>query len=116
MSIRPLLLLGAAALALSNGPSQAGPCSDEIDRMQARVDAMIAATAAAGPAGRESSAATMHRQPTPDSIAAAEEKLGEGARAERALAALAQARAAARAGDQSACERALADVQRAIGP
>ena len=100
------------------GPAMPAPCTHEIDRMQARVDAMIAAMAAAGPAGRESGAATRHRQPTPDSIAAAEEKLGEGARAERALAALAQARAADRAGDQSACERVpLADcaTDRAIG-
>jgi hypothetical protein len=116
MSIRHLLLLSATVFALSNVPSHAGPCSDEIDRMQARVDALIAATAAAGPTGRESTAATMDRQPTPGSIAAAEEKLGEGAQPERALAALAQARAADRAGDQSACERALADVQRVLGP
>jgi hypothetical protein len=109
-------VLGAVALALSIVPGRAGACSDEIDRMQARVDAMIAATAAAGPSGHESSAATTHRQPTPGSIAAAEERLGEGARGERALAALAQARAANRAGDRSACERALADVQRLLGP
>ena len=116
MSSNRLGVLVSTALALSIAPSHAGPCSPEIDRMQARVDAMIAATAAAGPAGRESTAAKMHRQPTPGSIAAAEERLGEGARAERALAALAQARADDRAGNQSACERALADVQRVLGP
>ena len=76
---------------------------------------MRAAMAAAGPAGRESDAALMHRQPTPGSIAAAEERLGKGARAQRALAAISQARAADQAGDTGACERALADVQRAIG-
>jgi hypothetical protein len=116
MRIRYLGVLGAAALALSSVPGHAVACSDEIDRMQARIDAMIAATAAAGPAGRESTAATTHRQPTPGSVAAAEEKLGDGARAERALGALAQARAANGAGDRSACERALADVQRLLGP
>jgi hypothetical protein len=99
--IHHLGAIGAAALALSVVPSHAGPCSNEIDRLQARIDAVIAAAAAAGPAGRESSAATLHRQPTPDSIAAAEEKLGEGARGERALAALAQARAEDRAGNRS---------------
>ena len=116
MTIARLLVLGAAALAASMGAGYAGPCSHEIDRMQAQVDAKLAAAAAAGPTGRESTAATMHRQPTPGSIVAAEEKLGEGARAERALAALAQARAEDRAGNQSACERALADVQRVLGP
>ena len=97
-------------------PSYAGPCSLDIDRMQASVDTVIAATAVAGPPGRQSTAAMTHRQPTPSSIAAAEAKLGEGERAKRALAAIAQARAADRAGDNSACERALADAQRAIGP
>jgi hypothetical protein len=116
MSINHLGVLVATALALSIAPGHAGPCSHEIDRLQARVDAMIEATAAAGPTGRESGAATMHRQPTPGSIAAAEERLGEGARAERALAAMARARAADRAGNQGACERALADVQRVLGP
>ena len=116
MSISRLLSLSAAALIASMGAAYAGPCTPEIDRMQASVDAMIAAIAAAGPPGRQSSAATLHRQPTPGSIAAAEEKLGEGARAERALAALAQARAADRAGDQNACEQALADARRVLGP
>jgi hypothetical protein len=116
MSIHHSAVLAATALALSIVTSHAGPCSLEIDRMQDRVDAMIAARAAAGPSARESTAATMHRQPTPNSIAAAEEGLGEGARAERALAVIARARAADRAGDKSGCQRALADVQRAIAP
>ena len=116
MSIHHSGVLAATALALSIVTSHAGPCSLEIDRTQERVDAMIAATAAAGPSVRESTAATMHRQPTPNSIATAEEGLGEGARAERALAAIAQARAADRAGDKSGCQRALADVQRAVAP
>ena len=116
MRILHIGALGAAVLALSFVPGHAGACSEEIDGMQARVDAMIAATAAAGPAGRESTAATMHRQPTPGSIAAAEERLGDGARAQRVLAALAQARAADRAGDRTACERAIADAQRLLGP
>ena len=80
MSIHRLGMLGAAALGLWIVPGQAGPCSPDIDRMQARVDGLIAATAAAGPVGRESRAATTHHQPTPGSIAAAEERLGDGAR------------------------------------
>jgi hypothetical protein len=116
MSIHYRLGVLCAALALSIGPAYAGPCLVEIDRMQVRVDALIAATAVAGPSAPQSSAATSHRQPTPGSIAAAEEKLGEGGRGERALAAMAQARAADRAGDTAACERALAEVQRALAP
>jgi hypothetical protein len=109
-------VLAATALALSIVTSHAGPCSLEIDRTQGRVDAVIAATAAAGESAGESTAATMHRQPTPSSIAGAEERLGDGARAERALAAMARAREAERAGDSGACQHALEDAQRAIAP
>jgi len=114
MSIGHLGAFALVALIFSSPPGYAGSCSIQIDEMQARVDALIAATAANGPTEVESTAATAHRQPTPDSIAAAEEKLGEGARAERALAAMTQARAADEAGDSSACEQALASVQRAL--
>jgi hypothetical protein len=110
MRIHCLCVLVTAAITLSIVPSLA------IDRLQSGVDALIAAAAVAGPAGRESTAAMTHRQPTPSSIAAAEARLNEGARAERARAAMARARAADRAGDTSACQRALADVQREIGP
>jgi hypothetical protein len=66
--------------------------------------------------GKQGAAAQMHRQPTPGSIAGAEQKLGEGASFEPALSALAQARQADTAGDKAACERALAEVSRLIGP
>jgi hypothetical protein len=116
MTMKRSLAISAGMLAASISAGHAGPCSAEIDRMQARVDAMIEAVATAGAMGRESAAATMHRQPTPESIAAAEQKLGDGARADRAVAAMAQARAADGAGDKSGCERALADVQRFLAP
>jgi hypothetical protein len=116
MRIHRLCVLVTAAIALSIVPSLAGPCSSEIDRLQPGVDALIAAAGVAGPAGRQSTAAMTHRQPTPSSIAAAEARVKEGARADRARAAMARARAADRAGDTSACQRALADVQHEIGP
>src|SRR5262249_22232877 len=111
-------MLSAAALAASVSASYAGPCSQDIDHMQARVDARLDALAAAGPAARESTAATMHRQPTPGSIAAAESRLGDmsSSTAEVLKAAMARAREADGAGDKAACEQALSDVQRAIGP
>jgi hypothetical protein len=86
--------------------------------MQAQVDARLQAKAAAGPAARESTAATMDRQPTPGSIAAAEARLGEVSpqTIKAVAAAMARAREADRAGDKSAWEQARADVQRAIGP
>jgi hypothetical protein len=59
----------------------------------------------------------MSDQPTPRSIAAAEERLGEVSQkaVEAARQAMVRARAADSAGDKNACEQALADVQRAIG-
>ncbi|HMA70320.1 MAG TPA: hypothetical protein VKP67_02330 [Xanthobacteraceae bacterium] len=114
MRIHFLCMSVTAAVTLSVVPSQAGPCSSEIDRLQASLDAMLVATAVAGQPGRQSTAAMMHRQPTPSGIMAAEARLGEGARAKRATTAMEQARAADRAGDNSACERALADVRREI--
>src|SRR5262245_46913726 len=118
MSIQQWLVAGAAALAASMSASYAGPCSPEIDRVQAEIDARINATAGAGPAARESTAATTHRQPTPGSIAAAEARLGEVSpqKLEAIGAAMTRAREADGAGNQSACEQALADARRALGP
>jgi hypothetical protein len=118
MPLRRLPVMTAAALAVSVSAGYAGPCSHEIERMQARVDAKLAAIAAAGPSAKESVGALMHRQPTPGSIAAAESRLGDVSRAttEALTQAMARARAADHANDRSACEQALTEVQRAIGP
>jgi hypothetical protein len=118
MIIRRLLVLSALALAMSPAAGYAGPCSHDIDRMQSRVDDRLEAKAAAGPSAREGTAATMHRQPTPGSLAAAESKLGEVSSdtVETIKVAMARARKADLANDKSACEQALAEVQRAIGP
>jgi hypothetical protein len=118
MIIRRLLVLSALALAMSPVAGYAGPCSHDIDLMQSRVDARLEAKSAAGPSARESSEATMHRQPTPGSIAAAESDLGgvSSHTVEAVEAAMARARKADLANDKSACEQALADVQRAIAP
>jgi len=117
MAILRLTAWSAAALAASISVGHAGPCSRQIDRMQARLDAMLEARAAAGPTGRESARATMSRQPTPRSIGAAEARLGElpAQTADVVKRGMARARAADSAGDKRGCERALADVRRAIG-
>ena len=112
-----ILAFGAIAFVTLVSPSYAGPCSDDIAKMQARIDAKAHAMAAAGPTGRQVGAST-HVQPTPRSIGAAEEKLG--AVPDGTVAAVRQAmlraRAADSAGDKNACEQALADAQQAIGP
>jgi len=112
-----LVLIGAAAWAVSVSATYAGPCADAIDAMQARIDAALEAKAAAGPTGKEGVPAGMSVQPTPRSIAAAEEKLGDISRQTVAAVAegMARARTADATGDRPACEKALADVARVIG-
>ncbi len=116
MTDRRIVLAGTCALILLAQPSLAGPCIQDIDRMQAQVDARIDAVAGSGPAGAESNAARLHREPTPGSIARAEEKLDEGRPEETALAALTRARAADAAGDRAACDAALAKARQALQP
>jgi hypothetical protein len=108
-----LFLPAMLALCLATGV-QAAPCGAEIDKVQAAVDARIDAIARSGPESAETRAARMHDEPTPASIAAAEHRLHESEGATRALAALVRARKANRAGQQSACERALREARTAI--
>ena len=77
MTAPRILAFGAIAFVTLVSPSYAGPCSDEIGNMMARINAKLEAKAAAGPTGREGVGAGTHVQPTPRSMAAAEEKLGE---------------------------------------
>jgi len=118
MNTQRVMVAGAAALAASITAVCAGPCSDAIDSMQARVDARFEAVAGSGQFATQSTQAQLHRQPTPGSIAAAEARLGElsASTMEAIKAGMARAREADRVGDQRACEQALAEVQRAIGP
>ena len=118
MTMVRTMVLCASALAASMPTSYAGPCSQAIDRMRAQIDAKLGALAAGGPSAKETPAATMHRQPTPRSIGAADEGVGDvsSQEVEAITAAMSRARAADGAGDQKGCEQALADAQRALGP
>ena len=93
----------------------AGPCSPEINRVRQVIDARIHAKAGAADAS-ESTAAKMHRHPTPRSIGAAEVAGGQTSPEEHNAVEAAMSRAveADNAG-QSACEQALADAKRAVG-
>ena len=77
----------------------AGPCTKEIEAVQLQVDAVLEATASAGPTLPESQSARLHHEPTPESIARAEQQAGDGPQEVQALAALARAREADQAGD-----------------
>jgi len=85
----------------------------------ARINAILEARAGAGSAAKEQAVvAGRHVQPTPRSLAAAEEKLGEISleTIELIKQAMGRARAADSAGDYAAYTQALAEGQRAIGP
>ena len=116
MRIQQSLIVCAAALVVSMSISYAGPCSQEIARFRAEIDAKQHSNAAAGPAAPENTAATMHRQPTPGSVGAAESQLGEISpeKLQAVMVAVERASEADRAGDQIACGEALADARRAF--
>ena len=99
---------------LTIAPSHAGPCQDAIDRVQARVDAVIAKRAGQGPWRPESIDALRGYQPTPRSIAAAE-GAGNGSRVQRALNALDRARAADGSGNVALCNAELNRAMRTLG-
>jgi hypothetical protein len=103
----------AAALVTCMSEGYAGPCSDEIDSVQVRVDAV----AGSGPSAPQSTEAQLHRQPTPGSVTAAQARAGDisVASMEAIKAGMARARAADAVGDKAACEQALAEVQRTLG-
>jgi hypothetical protein len=77
MIIRYALALSTLALVLSAGPSYAGPCTQQILDVRDAAKQKMNAIAASGKTGKQSATATMHRQPTPNSIANAEVGLGE---------------------------------------
>jgi hypothetical protein len=118
MSVQPSVIAVAAVFAASTSAGYAGPCSQDIARLQAAMDATLRAVTAAGPRAPESTAATMHRQPTPRSIATAESELGGGLSPDQvkaAASAMARAREADSANDESACKQAIADAEHVLG-
>jgi hypothetical protein len=114
MDIPRVTIWSLAALWASVSTVNAATCSNDIDRMQARIDANVEAIAAAGPAVPPGIGAGMGVQPTPFSMATVEEKMGEIKRStfDAVHDAMARARAANSAGNYKACEKALAAVRR----
>ncbi len=116
MNIPSLVTWSAVALCVSLSAAHAASCSNDIDRMQARIDAKIEAIAAAGPFVPPGISAGMGVEPTPFGMATVEERMGEVSRnrVDAVRDAMARARAASSAGKYKACEKALADVRRLI--
>ena len=115
MSTHRSLIAFAAVFAASTSACYAGPCSQDIARLQAAADATAAV--AAGPSAPESGEARMHHQPTPRSIATAESEVGGFSPEQQKAfaAAITRAREADNASDESACKQAVADVERILG-
>ncbi len=113
-----LMTRSAAALCISLPAAHAGSCSDDIDRMQASIDARVEAIAAAGPFVPPGISAGIGVQPTPFGMAAVEEKMGEVSpnKVDAIREAMAQAHAASSAGNYKTCEQALTRVRRLMNP
>jgi len=111
-------VVAAAALALVAGPAHAGPCTDRIYRADLAVENILDAAASNGKPAAQSTFATMHRQPTPATVASAEQKTGalSSAQVEAITAKLDAARDADDKGDSAACEKALNEVDRMLKP
>ncbi len=117
MIIRHALTLSAAAL-MAGAPAFAGPCEKQIYDADVAFGARLDAAAARGPGAAESTFATLHRQPTPGTVASAAAKAGDLPEADVRAAAedMEAARKADAAGDLAGCQKALADLRRIIGP
>ena len=96
----------------------AGPCQQDIIQAETALDQRLNSAAAAGGTATESHFATMHRQPTPGTVAGAEERLGDlpPAQVTAANRDLDTARKSDAAGDAAGCQAALDRVRRVLGP
>lgn len=103
-----MVLIACMLISGSSGPVLAGPCSAEIAKLQAALEALPR------PAARQSTDATLHRQPTPDSLARARKEAADDEEHHRA--ALARARAADARGDGDACRKALSEARHGLPP
>jgi hypothetical protein len=116
MTMRSAIAQAMLAVPLIAPPAGAGPCTQQIYDANIAVEQRLDAIAGTGKTGVQSPAATMHRQPTPSSIAGAEEKLGDisPATAEALHRDTEEARAADDGGDLAACRKALDDIRRLL--
>ncbi len=117
MIVRHAILSAGMTLVLFAAPAHAGPCTDRIYQTDLAVAKLLDVAAAQGRPAPESTFATMHRQPTPSTIASAEAKAGDLSAADfQAITEdMDQARSADDAGDRVACEKALGAVDRILG-
>ena len=118
MIVRNIVASAATATALVVAPAYAGPCTDRIYQADLAVEKLLDAAAANSAPAPQSSFATMHRQPTPSTVASAETKAGDLSPAdfEAITKDMDEARSADDAGDRAGCEKALSAVDRILNP
>jgi hypothetical protein len=114
MIVRLAPALAGMAIILGAGPAYAGPCTDRIYQTDLDVAKLLNSAAAQGRPATQTAFATMHRQPTPGSVASAEQQAGDltGEEAQAITEAMDVARRADQEGDREGCEKALSDVDR----
>ncbi len=112
MIARHAAAMAGIAFILAAAAAHAGPCTDRIYQTDLEVAKLLNSAAAQGRPAPQSTFATMHRQPTPGSVASAEQEAGDLTSDE--LQAITEAMDVARhaddAGDRAGCEKALSDV------
>ncbi len=118
MSTRGGRILGAAIFMLVCVPALAGPCANDIYQADEAIGKKLDEAAAKGKGGAQSTFATTHHQPTPETIAGAEEQVGDISESvvKELRAFMQAARMADAAGDKAGCEKALAEAKSIIGP
>ena len=72
--LTPAALIACAVLALAAASAHAGPFTEEIAKFEDAVSSRAATNPGAGPTARQSVGAQLSRQPTPSSVAQAEQQ------------------------------------------
>jgi hypothetical protein len=116
MAVRYVIWLSVAGLSLYSVAAYAGPCTGQIYDADLAISKRLDAAAARGKAAPESQGALLHHQPTPLSVAGAEQKAGDLSESEvKAITAfMDEARKADAIGDAAACGKAIADAERML--
>lgn len=99
-----------SALFAGVGAASTETCADGIARTAAALDALQSGSGAT--AGHQSTAAQLHRQPTPRSLKRARQRSAADQQHDRE--ALQRARAANAAGDETACQKALSAARKGL--
>lgn len=99
-----------SALFAGVGAASTETCAGGIARTEAALDALESGSGAT--AGHQSTAAPLHRQPTPGSLKRARQRSAADQQHDRA--ALKRARAANAAGDETACQKALSAARKGL--